>query len=71
MGYVRFKENRWGKWITCRDLRVVRGKLQVPPLISPELPVQEIPVRSGRDDKVKGSGTPRHEWRWTDRLVKS
>ena len=34
------KENRVGLWIACRHLRVVRVKLQVPPLRSPGFPIQ-------------------------------
>jgi hypothetical protein len=32
--------------------------------------MQEIRVRSSRDDKVEDGGTPRHEWRWIDRFKK-
>jgi hypothetical protein len=28
--------------------------------------MQEIRVRSSRDDKVEGGGAPLHEWRWTE-----
>jgi hypothetical protein len=33
--------------------------------------MQEIQVRSSRDDKVERGGTPWHEWRWMDRFEKA
>jgi hypothetical protein len=30
--------------------------------------MEEIQVRSGRDDKFKGGGTPWHGWKWMDRV---
>jgi hypothetical protein len=32
--------------------------------------MQEIRVRSSRDDKVEGGGTPWHKWTWMDRVEK-
>jgi hypothetical protein len=52
----------------CQHSREVGVKLQVPPLRYPGFPVQEIRVRSGRDDKVEGGGPPWHGWRWMDRV---
>jgi len=60
-----------GQWIPCWHLRAVRVKLQVPPLRYLGFPVQEIRVRSGRDDKVEGGGPPWREWRWMDRVEKA
>jgi hypothetical protein len=59
------------QWIAVGILRAVRVKLQVPPLRYLGFPVQEIRVRSGRDDKVEGGGPPWHEWRWMDRVEKA
>jgi hypothetical protein len=33
--------------------------------------MQESRVRSSRDDKVEGVGTPEHEWMWMDRFKKA
>ena len=33
--------------------------------------MQEIRIRSSRDDKVEGGGPPWHEWRWMDRVEKA
>jgi hypothetical protein len=33
--------------------------------------MEEIRVRSSRDDKVEGGGTPWHKWRWMDRFEKA
>ena len=34
-------------------------------------PVQEIQIRSSRDDKFEGGGSPWHGWRWMDRFEKA
>ena len=44
---------------------------RVPPLRYPGFPIQEIQIRSGRDDKFEGGGSPWHGWRWMDRVEKA